>query len=99
MKRAQALIDDASLPLGTTESYPLPGVTAFLRLEPHVWSRNEKGELIQGCFRSVGIYLPDDAPEGAGVYTPEKDKWERAATILTVASLVVGIGAVFWGRS
>ncbi len=93
-KRAQALIADAAVPLGTTESYPLPGVTTMLRIEPHAWSRDAQGGLVQGCFRAAGIYLPSGTPEGAAA---SSSKWEKAVTVLTVASLVVGIGATLWG--
>lgn len=97
-KRAQALVDDQSVTLGTTESFPLPGVTALLRVEPHVWARDATGNLVQGCFRAAGIYLPNGTPEGAG--QPQPSKWEKAVTVLTVGSLIVGIGATLasWGQ-
>lgn len=102
-KRAEALVNDQATPLGATESYPLPGVTTLIRTEPRVWTRNDKGELVEGCFRSVGIYLPESAPEGAGSVTPpEKGSgWEKAATVFTVVSLAVGTAATLysWGKS
>ncbi len=57
-KRAQALVADTSIPLGTTESFPLPGVTTLIRVEPNAWSRNAQGNLVQGCFRAANVYLP-----------------------------------------
>ncbi len=101
MKRAQALVDDKALPLGTTESYPLPGVTTLIRVEPRVWARDAKGELMQGCFRSGGVYLPSGSPEGAGVTAPEESGWGKAINVLTVGSLAVGIAATLytWGKA
>lgn len=101
VKRANAMASDESISLGATSSYPLPGVTTLIRVEPRVWSRNEKGELVQGCFRVGGIFLPIGAPEGAGATPPDRSGWEKAATVLTVASLAVGTVATLatWGRT
>lgn len=97
-KRAEAFVGDTSIPLGATESYPLPGVTALIRTEPRAWGRDAQGNLVEGCFRAAGIYLPDASPAGAGI-TPAESGWSKAATVLTVASLAVGIGATLWGNS
>jgi hypothetical protein len=97
-KRAAAFIADVSIPLGSTESYPLPGVTTLIRIEPRVWSRDASGNLVQGCFRSGGIYLPDN---GAMAPSQEKDGgWGKAIAVLTVASLAVGTAATLysWGK-
>lgn len=101
MKRAKAVIDDPAVPLGATESYPLPGVTTLIRVEPRVWGRDEKGDLVEGCFRMAGIYLPGGTAEGAGIKPPSSNRWDRAITILTVASLAVGTAATIhgWSRS
>lgn len=99
MKRAKAVVDDPGVLLGATESFPLPGVTTLIRVEPRVWGRDEKGDLVEGCFRSAGLYLPDGAPEGAGIKPPSSSKWDRAITILTVASLAVGTAATIHGWS
>jgi len=90
-KRAQALVDDQSIPLGSTESFPLPGVTTLLRLEPRTWSRNAQGALVQGCFRSIGIYLPGGAPAVAASSGPST--LDKVVGVLTAISLVAGIGA------
>lgn len=95
-KRAAAFANDASVPLGSTESYPLPGVTTLIRIEPRVWLRDATGNLAQGCFRAPGIYLPSD-----GVTPPEKGGgWEKTIAVLTVASLAVGTAATLysWGK-
>ncbi len=93
-KRAQAVVADASVPLGATESYPLPGVTTLIRVEPRVWARDEKGLLVEGCFRSAGIFLPDGAAAGAGITPPSStDSLSKTIAILTVASLAVGTAA------
>jgi hypothetical protein len=81
---------DASIPLGTTESYPLPGVTTLIRIEPHVWGRDPQGTLVQGCFRAGGIYLPSGTPEGTAGITPPESKINKAITVFTLASLVAG---------
>ena len=88
VKRAQAIVADTSVPLGATESYPLPGVTTLIRVEPRVWARDAQGGLVQGCWRSTGIYLPS----GAGVTPPSSggDSLSRTIGVLTVASLAVG---------
>jgi hypothetical protein len=98
-QRAKAIVDDLSLPLGTTESYPLPGVTTLIRIEPRVWSRDEQGALVQGCFRGVGIYLPSGAAEGAGIAPPSSSGLDRTIGVLTAVSLVVGTVATLatWG--
>ena len=97
-KRSQALVDDPSVPLGATESYPLPGVTVLVRIEPHVWTRDAQNNLIQGCFRAGVLYLPSAAP-AVGSQSPI-DGWTKAATVLTVASLAVGTVATLaaWGK-
>jgi hypothetical protein len=89
-KRAAALASDQSVPLGTTESFPLPGVITLIRVEPRVWGKDDKGNLVQGCFRSGSVYLPYASATGAGIRPPQVDPWSRAATYLTVASLSVG---------
>jgi hypothetical protein len=97
-KRAAAFAADPSIPLGSTESYPLPGVTTLIRIEPRVWGRDAQGNLVQGCFRSTGVYLPS----GEDVTPPEKGGgWEKAIAVLTVASLAVGTVATLysWGKS
>jgi len=91
-KRSQALVDDQSIPLGTTESYPLPGVTTLIRLEPHMWARDDKGDLVQGCFRAAGVYLPEQSPSAAGI-SAEPDTASKVIAGLTIASLGVGIVA------
>lgn len=85
--------------LGSTESYPLPGVTVLLRVEPRVWGRDEQGKLVQGCFRVGGIFLPASLP--GGVTPPAEDaKLNKTIGWLTAASLVVGTAATLftWGR-
>lgn len=98
-KRVAALATDQSIPLGATESYPLPGVTTLIRVEPRVWARDPQGTLVQGCYRAAGVYLPDDTPEGAGA-TPPSSKLDRTIGVLTAVSLVVGTAATLaaWGR-
>ena len=97
-KRAVAFAADPDIPLGSTESYPLPGVTTLIRVEPHAWGRDDKGNLIQGCFRAGMVFLP----EGQSA-TPGKDGsgWDKAVAIGTVISLAVGTAATLysWGKS
>ena len=94
-KRATAFAADQSVPLGSTESYPLPGVTTLIRIEPHSWGRDEKGELVQGCFRAGAIFLP--APE---VASPETGKLDKIVGVLTAVSLAVGTAVTIatWKR-
>lgn len=100
-KYAQAFTG-SSADLGATESYPLPGVTALLRVEPHVWGRDAQGALVEGCFRAAGIYLPDTAPPGAEATTPpaSTDNTSKIVGVLTIASLAVGTAATLasWGK-
>jgi hypothetical protein len=84
--RATALAADPAVPLGTTESYPLPGVTTLVRVESRAWNRDSQGDLVEGCFRASGIYLPLEA---AGVTAPT-DGLSRTISILTAASLAAG---------
>lgn len=88
-KRRDALAADQAVPLGMTESFPLPGVVTMIRIEPRVWGKDDKGNLVQGCFRTGSVFLPSATAAGAGI-TPPVDGWSKAATILTVASLAVG---------
>lgn len=95
-KRAVLFAADLEIPLGSTESYPLPGVTTLIRVEPHTWGRDMSGNLVQGCFRTGAVFLPSE-----GVTPPEKSGgWEKAIAVLTVASLAVGTAATLysWGK-
>ena len=100
--RATAMAADSGVPLGTTESYPLPGVTTLIRVEPRMWLRDpQSGNLVQGCFRAGGIYLPSNAPPAPGVTPPtDSDGLTKAVGLLTVASLAVGTVATIatWGK-
>lgn len=98
--RAKALVQDPSVPLGVTESFPLPGVTTLLRLEPRTFDRDAQGNLVEGCFRVTGIYLPIATAEGAGVVAPsDTGGLTKTVAVLTAASLSVGIVASLaaWG--
>ena len=92
-KRAQAVSDDQNTPMGATESFPLPGVIALIRLEPRVWARDAQGNFMEGCFRATGVYLPGTTTPVSQVTPPSEDSSPFAKTIgvLTVGSLAVGI--------
>lgn len=87
-KRATSVAADTSVPIGTTESYPLPGVVALIRVEPHAWARDASGSLVQGCFRAGAIFLPSGSA-AAGV-TPPSDGTSKVVGVLTAVSLAVG---------
>lgn len=91
-ERAHAIAADLAVPLGATESYPLPGVTTLIRVEPRAWRRDDQGNLVQGCFRVGGIFLPSGAAPGSGI-TPPSTGLDRTIGILTALSLVVGTAA------
>ena len=99
--RAQAMVADQSVALGATESYPLPGVTALVRVEPRVWLRDAQGALTEGCFRTAGVYLPIGTPAVAAAVTAPDSTSSLTKTIgiLTAVSLVVGTVATLatWG--
>jgi hypothetical protein len=83
--RARAISGDQNLPLGVTESFPLPGVVTLIRVEPRAWDRDAQGNLVEGCFRVGAVYLP------AGVAPPATtDSLSRTIGILTAISLAVG---------
>lgn len=90
----QARADEiAKAPLGTTESFPLPGVTVLIRSEPRVWERSAAGELVQGCFPAGAVYVPTAhetviAPEKGGL-----SRLEITVGVLTIVSLAVGTAA------
>jgi len=91
-QRAKAIASDTSVALGSTESFPLPGVTVLLRVEPQMWGRDAQGALVQGCFRAGAIFLPSGAPPVASEVTPPTESGSgKLVTGLTVASLAVGI--------
>lgn len=89
---ARAQVAASNADLGAIESYPLPGVTALIRVEPHVWGRDsQSGALVQGCFRAGGIYLPDESAAPETVTAPTStDKLSKTIAVLTAMSLAVG---------
>lgn len=89
-KRAQAIANDSTAPLGVTESYPLPGVVTLIRVEPRVWGRDAQGNLVQGCFRTGGIFLPSGAPAASGITAPTTGGVDKTVGVLTAISLAVG---------
>ena len=100
MARAKAIVQDPSVPLGVTESFPLPGVTTLLRVEPRAFDRDAQGNLMEGCFRVTGIYLPVATAAAAGVVAPsDSGGLTKTVAVLTAASLTVGIVASLaaWG--
>ena len=88
-QRAQAIAADQSLPLGTTDSYPLPGVTTLIRGEPRVWGRDAQGPLVEGCFRVGAVFLPGEAPAAAAIVS-SATATEKIVGVLTAVSLAVG---------
>jgi hypothetical protein len=94
--RAQTIVQNSTAPLGVVESYPLPGVTALIRVETHVWGRDTTGALVQGCFRAAGVYLPAESPlEKVTPPSDDSSRLSKTVGILTAASLLIGIvGAV-----
>lgn len=97
VNRSKALVDDTLVSLGATESYPIPGVTALILIEPRQWGRDASGNLVQGCFRSGGIYLPSGTPPAETITPPEESRTNKIIAGLTVVSLAVGIGATLYG--
>lgn len=93
--RANALADDLSIPLGATESYPLSGVAALLVVEPHTWTRDRQGNLIEGCFHACGAYVPTGEKPAPPVVAPMTGL-SKTAAILTIASLSVGLAITGW---
>lgn len=98
-QRSAALVADQTVPLGTTESFPLPGVVTLIRIEPRIWDRDAQGALIQGCFRVGGLYLPA-ASESVPAAAATQGGLDRTVGWLTAGSLVVGIAATLatWGK-
>jgi hypothetical protein len=90
--RATALAGDGATPLGATESFPLPGVTALLRVEARAWLRGADGSLTEGCFRVGGVYLPADSPPAGPPRSRDGGgSWTRTVAILTAVSLGVSL--------
>jgi hypothetical protein len=100
-QHAERLAVDQSVPLGTTESHPIPGITTLIRVEPRVWARDEQGSLVKGCFRTGVVYLPSGTPAVTTTIAPPMSKMAKAAMTLTVVSLTVGIAATLarWGKT
>ena len=98
ISRARAMIDNQSVALGATESFPLPGVTTLIRIEPRTWSKDAQGNFSEGCFRAAGIYLPSGSPSAASI-PASSDKLSKTIGVLTVVSLAVGTVATLasWG--
>ena len=85
--RASALAADATVPLGTTESYPIPGVTTLVRVEPQAWTRDAQGNFAAGCYRVGAVYLPAGSP---AIAAPTDSGLNRTVGVLTAVSLAVG---------
>jgi len=102
-QRARAMAADASVAMGASENFPLPGVVALLRVEPRVWVRDSSNALVEGCFRVGAVYLPSESP--ATVQAPAvadvESVWTKAAAILTAVTLGTGIIATLssWAAS
>jgi len=100
-QRATQMAGDPTVSLGATESFPLPGVIAMIRVEPHVWSRDASGALVEGCFRAGAIFLPSGGASASGATSPTGGMTTSAKviTVLTIASLAVGTAATLhsWG--
>lgn len=96
------MVANQSLPLGSTESFALPGITALLRVETHPWARGDDGQHVQGCFRVADVYLPADEPHRESVVAPAQsvDGLAKTIGVLTVVSLVVGTATTLaqWGK-
>lgn len=99
-KRATDLAMDASVPMGTTESFPLPGVAALIRVETHVWGPDGAGKLAAGCYRVAGVYLPLEKATLVQPVTREST-WTKTAAILTAVTLSIGLAATLtsWASS
>lgn len=97
-KRAAALAADDAVPLGTTESFPLPGVVVLIRVEPRIWTRDEKGALVEGCFKAGVVFLPAIAVPPPGAFS--HPGLSQTVGVLTVVSLAVGTVATLatWGK-
>jgi len=96
--RATVLAADPKVPLGTTENFPLPGITALIRVETRTWRRSPDGSLAEGCFRVGGVYLPAESEEVQPPIRIHDSPWEKAAAILTVVTIGAGIiaGLTSW---
>jgi len=93
--RANALANDLAIPLGVTESFPLPGVTALLLVEPHTWTRDRQGNPLEGCFHACGAYVPTGGVEP----TPpvqQMSSLSKTAAVLTIVSLSAGLAFTGW---
>lgn len=96
-QQADAMANNPDIPLGSTASVPLAGVTAMVRVEPRTWARDQSGEFATGCYRVAGVYLPADGFSTVVPPTPQPDKLSKTVGVLTVASLVVGIATTVAG--
>lgn len=101
LQRAQTMVENQGLPLGATQSFPLPGVMALIMVEPRAWGRDAQGAFTPGCFRAAGIYLPAHPPRSnESTAKSSGDRLATAVNIFTVVSLGIGIVAslVTWGK-
>jgi len=87
--RAQAVASDQTVPLGATESFPLPGVTVLIVCEPHAWSTDAAGNAVEGCFHGATVFLPTGAAPPAAPTAPSS--LSTAVGVLTLVSLVAGL--------
>jgi hypothetical protein len=100
-QHAERLSADQVVPLGTTESHPIPGITTLIRVEPRSWAKDAHGVFQQGCFRVGAIYLPSGTPAVTTSVVPPMSRMAKAVTTLSVISLTIGIAATLakWGKS
>jgi hypothetical protein len=99
-QRAQTMAMDTAVPMGTVESFPLPGVVALIRVETHVWGPDGAGKLAAGCYRVAGLYLPVEKRTLVQPVTREST-WTKTAAVLTAVTLSIGLAATLtsWASS
>jgi hypothetical protein len=52
-----------SLPLGYQTSLAVAGKSAIIaQIEPHPWTHNAQGQVVQGCYHACGLYISTSSP-------------------------------------
>lgn len=90
LEHAQALANDATKPLGYTDTVYSGGVPLLVRVDAHTWTTDAQGNVVAGCFHGADVFVPVVQAPASASSTP---------TMGGLFLLSVGLGIVVSGIS